>query len=589
MADNFYFEPPSRIQLVEKMSHLARFSNFMLLVMGPEKSGKTTVLDQLNAAICEADTHHVELVLEEQFGQTLLLREITNQLVSFLKEEEASPAADPFSDLQQKIETLAKLGHRMLISVDNADHLSNEALAALAGLLAAHEDKVELVLAGSELLLERVTAEGITELLDGRVHPEVLAPFSREEAEEFLQLRFVRGNDLTKKQYAQLYKDSEGYPGRLTDSAAELIRSGQIKLAAGGRMLPMPHLVGIALILLGIGGVSAWQFISGDQALEEQAEAETDLASVSEVSEQATDERVSVPLALNLAAGEEAVESPASDARELLAARLAEQEQSQQQQAQPVEQLAAEQVEGIEAAPSVAAVALVPNLAVASAVAVSSNLEDQETVPVQNAESLNNSSTDEAVNRQPENPQVSVATTEKTTDFAPAASFQKANDEQPTASVNKASDSSATAVQKTPVKPAQPTVKAPEKVVKAEPKPQVKAAPKKPAATAKSNPASRWLKEQQLSAWPSSGYTLQVLGAREPSSIVAFMRAVGDTSRLYYFRTQLKGKPWHVVVYGQYSNRKSAVAAIKSLPSYLQQQKPWPRSIKGVKTDMQKK
>ena len=101
--------------------------------------------------------------------------------------------------------------------------------------------------------------------------------------------------------------------------------------------------------------------------------------------------------------------------------------------------------------------------------------------------------------------------------------------------------------------------------------------------------ASIWLKEDQLLAWPASGYTLQVLGARSEESIVQFMGSLKSPDRLYYFSTVYKNAPWHVVVYGQYANRTAANRAVNSLPLELQKLKPWARSISGVQQDIKKK
>jgi DamX protein len=121
-----------------------------------------------------------------------------------------------------------------------------------------------------------------------------------------------------------------------------------------------------------------------------------------------------------------------------------------------------------------------------------------------------------------------------------------------------------------------------------------KPAPVKPAIVEEKKPTvqakeSGWLKEKQLLAWPAKGYTLQLLGARSADSIDQFMRSVKEPEKIYYFQTVFKGAPWHVLVYGQYSNRDAAVRAVSALPEELRKMKPWPRSIKGVQADIQKK
>ena len=110
-----------------------------------------------------------------------------------------------------------------------------------------------------------------------------------------------------------------------------------------------------------------------------------------------------------------------------------------------------------------------------------------------------------------------------------------------------------------------------------------------PAKVAASGPASKWLKEDQLLAWPAKGYTLQLLGARSEQSVAQFMAGLNNRDKLYYFRTVYKGAPWHVVVYGQYSDRTAANRAVSTLPEELKRLKPWARSIRGVQLDIKKK
>ncbi|WP_206064539.1 SPOR domain-containing protein [Neptunomonas sp. XY-337] len=100
---------------------------------------------------------------------------------------------------------------------------------------------------------------------------------------------------------------------------------------------------------------------------------------------------------------------------------------------------------------------------------------------------------------------------------------------------------------------------------------------------------SPWLKEKELLNWPASAFTLQVLGARSEESVEKFIASLDSRDRLYYFKTVLSGKPWHVVVYGQYASKAAASRAITGLPEELRKLGPWPRSVKGVHQDIQKK
>lgn len=82
-------------------------------------------------------------------------------------------------------------------------------------------------------------------------------------------------------------------------------------------------------------------------------------------------------------------------------------------------------------------------------------------------------------------------------------------------------------------------------------------------------------------------YTLQVLGARQEQNVLEFIVAndLAPTQAGYY-RTELQGQPWYVLVYGDYSSADNARAAIASLPANLRAAQPWPRQIGTVKPDL---
>ncbi|WLD57895.1 AAA family ATPase [Salinispirillum sp. LH 10-3-1] len=109
-------------------------------------------------------------------------------------------------------------------------------------------------------------------------------------------------------------------------------------------------------------------------------------------------------------------------------------------------------------------------------------------------------------------------------------------------------------------------------------------APAPPAATNQNQPffAPDWLRNAN-----NSRYTLQVLGARQEQNVLEFIAAneLAPTQAGYY-RTELQGQPWYVLVFGDYSNADSARAAITGLPANLRAAQPWPRPISSVKADL---
>jgi len=88
---------------------------------------------------------------------------------------------------------------------------------------------------------------------------------------------------------------------------------------------------------------------------------------------------------------------------------------------------------------------------------------------------------------------------------------------------------------------------------------------------------ANWLLKQKNTDW-----TLQLLGAREAETLLIFSRQHSLTNNAAWYKTWLKGKPYYVLVYGNYANRDLARDAISTLPKKLRSIKPWAKSIKSV-------
>lgn len=90
---------------------------------------------------------------------------------------------------------------------------------------------------------------------------------------------------------------------------------------------------------------------------------------------------------------------------------------------------------------------------------------------------------------------------------------------------------------------------------------------------------------EQILAFPSSEYTVQLLGASSRSNVEAFVQRNGS-SPLYWFETRNQGRPWYVVIHGHYSSRAAAQAAASAFEGELSRLEPWIRSINAVQGDI---
>jgi len=83
-----------------------------------------------------------------------------------------------------------------------------------------------------------------------------------------------------------------------------------------------------------------------------------------------------------------------------------------------------------------------------------------------------------------------------------------------------------------------------------------------------------WILQQNPQNW-----TLQLLGAREPETLLKFAKSNQLSSNAAWYKTWLKTKPYYVVVYGSYESRAAARESISNLPPKLRTLKPWVKSM----------
>jgi len=143
---------------------------------------------------------------------------------------------------------------------------------------------------------------------------------------------------------------------------------------------------------------------------------------------------------------------------------------------------------------------------------------------------------------------------------------------------------------KQPQKTALATIKTKEKPANTV-KSSVKTAPKIMPKTQKGVTASQheketkspYTKDEKLLLTKSQyHYAIQLAGSHDLNYLESNFKSLALSGSVHYFKTALNGKPWYVVIYGDYSDKKSARTAIAQLPADLQNTHPWPRSYGSI-------
>lgn len=107
---------------------------------------------------------------------------------------------------------------------------------------------------------------------------------------------------------------------------------------------------------------------------------------------------------------------------------------------------------------------------------------------------------------------------------------------------------------------------------KPEPKPRV-------TASKSEIPAS----EQAVLKWSDSSFTLQVIGAKNKTSLVKYIQQQPNRESLKLITLMRDNSPWHIVVAGNFSNMEAARKGIQKLPQSQVNSSPWPRKVGDIK------
>jgi DamX protein len=106
-----------------------------------------------------------------------------------------------------------------------------------------------------------------------------------------------------------------------------------------------------------------------------------------------------------------------------------------------------------------------------------------------------------------------------------------------------------------------------------------------PAASAKNGTVSS--RSGSFAAVPGSYYTLQLSSASRPDTLNAFAKQQ-NLQHFSVYETKRDGKPWFVLVSGNYPSSADAKRAIATLPAEVQAKKPWAKPVDQVHQELKK-
>ncbi|WP_350648246.1 AAA family ATPase [Pseudomonas sp. HY13-MNA-CIBAN-0226] len=252
----FKFFPAQRKPVLGQLHHLARYSQLLLVVTGPQGSGKTLLRQALVASTNKQSVQSVVVSARGAGDAAGVLRQVAQAL---------NVAQPEIGSILSQVVQLALTGQEVYLLVDDAEQLDESALEALLALAAgAPEGRPHVFLFGESSLIAQLDALSLEE---ERFHVIELHPYTEEETREYLDQRLEgagRGIELfTANQISDIHESSDGWPGNINQVArdamieAMIASRSAVKRPSMGFNMPKKHVLAISAVVV-VAVAAAW-------------------------------------------------------------------------------------------------------------------------------------------------------------------------------------------------------------------------------------------------------------------------------------------------------------------------------------------
>ena len=245
----FKFFPAQRKPVLGQLHHLARYSQLLLVVTGPDGAGKTLLRQALVASTNKQTVQSVVVSARGASDAAGVLRQIAQTL--------NVADADIGSILAQVVQ-LALTGQEVYLLIDDAEQLDDSALEALLALAnGTPEGRPHVFLFGEPSMiaaLEQLSPE------EERFHVIELQPYTEEETREYLAQRLEgagAGIELfSAQQISDIHESSDGWPGNINQVArdamieAMIASRSAVKRPRMGFNMPKKHVLAIGAVVV---------------------------------------------------------------------------------------------------------------------------------------------------------------------------------------------------------------------------------------------------------------------------------------------------------------------------------------------------
>lgn len=245
-GSSFKFFPAKRRSVLNELQHLARYSKLMLVVTGPQGSGKTVLHQALVAQVTEP-AQSIVISANAAVDAASMLAQVSSALGLFDSE---------IADVLKHIEQMSVAGKEVHVLIDNAEYLEESALLFLQRLAQGVNDACARVVLFSDSSINPLL-EKIADNAD--LHYVIaLEPWDDDETLEYIEQRLIDAGQpidvFSTQQLHEIYTQSQGWPGRV-NSIAKSMLIGQMSRKSSGKkaaVMPIKYIMTLAVIALAL-------------------------------------------------------------------------------------------------------------------------------------------------------------------------------------------------------------------------------------------------------------------------------------------------------------------------------------------------
>ncbi|MDH5447236.1 MAG: SPOR domain-containing protein [Gammaproteobacteria bacterium] len=221
--DRFYFSTPEASQRMNLLVHMTQYSDMVLMVLGDEGMGKTSLL-QNYVKSAHSNWHICRINANTMMDKDQLLFRIAED---FGLESLPANSAELQEMLYDKMIQLHQNDVLPVIIVDDAHELSVDAISQLfimAEIKAGDVTMVHIVLFAESLIEKTINASNVRKIRERIGHTFELEPFDDIETADYIQSRLTLAglegeNPFSPKVIHQIHKQSHGNPARINELA----------------------------------------------------------------------------------------------------------------------------------------------------------------------------------------------------------------------------------------------------------------------------------------------------------------------------------------------------------------------------------